>query len=81
MSQRELGRVEVMGRVWSEELRVADAAVLLWLSYRQAKRPWKWYREEGASGLKHRSAGRRPGRRTSTAERRGRPSWTESSVQ
>src|SRR5437899_12727519 len=26
-------------------------------SYRQAKRLWKRYREEGAAGLKHRSAG------------------------
>src|SRR5580700_492832 len=29
------------------------------VSYRQAKRLWKRYREEGAAGLKHRSAGRR----------------------
>jgi hypothetical protein len=28
------------------------------MSYRQAKRLWKLYREEGAAGLKHRSAGR-----------------------
>ena len=28
------------------------------VSYRQAKRLWKRYREEGAAGLKHRSAGR-----------------------
>src|SRR5260370_40636249 len=28
------------------------------VSYRQAKRLWKRYREEGAKGLKHRSAGR-----------------------
>src|SRR5438132_11413595 len=27
------------------------------VSYRQAKRLWKRYREEGAAGLKHRSAG------------------------
>jgi len=32
------------------------------LSYRQAKRLWKRYREEGAAGLKHRSAGRRSNR-------------------
>jgi transposase len=62
MSRRELGRVEVLARVKSQELRVVDAAVLLRLSYRQAKRLWKRYREEGAEGLKHRSAGRRSNR-------------------
>src|SRR5713101_519390 len=59
MSKRELGRVEVLARVKSGELRVVDAAALLRVSYRQAKRLWKRYREEGAAGLKHRSAGRR----------------------
>jgi hypothetical protein len=32
---------------------------LLGVSYRQGKRLWKRYREEGAAGLKHRSAGQR----------------------
>src|SRR5260370_27151541 len=62
MSRGELGRVEVLARVRSKQLRVVDAAVLLRLSYRQAKRLWKRYREEGAAGLKHRSAGRRSNR-------------------
>ena len=62
MSRRELGRVEVLGRVRSRELRVVDAAALMRVSYRQAKRLWKRYREEGAAGLKHRSAGRRSNR-------------------
>ena len=62
MSRRELGRVEVLARVRSKELRVVDAAGLLRLSYRQGKRLWKRYREEGAAGLKHRSAGRRSNR-------------------
>jgi transposase len=62
MSQRELGRVEVLARVKSRQLRQVDAAVLLRLSYRQTKRLWKRYREEGAAGLKHRSAGRRSNR-------------------
>ena len=62
MSRRELGRVEVLARVRSKELRVGDAAGLLRLSYRQGKRLWKRYREEGAAGLKHRSAGRRSNR-------------------
>jgi transposase len=62
MSQRELGRAEVLGRVKRRELRVVDAALLMRVGYRQAKRLWKRYREEGAAGLKHRSAGRRSNR-------------------
>ncbi len=58
MSKRELGRVEVLARVRSKQLRVVDAGRVLRVSYRQAKRLWKRYREEGAAGLKHRSAGR-----------------------
>jgi transposase len=58
MSKRELERVEVLARVRGKQLRVVDAATLLRVSYRQAKRLWKRYREEGAAGLKHRSAGR-----------------------
>src|ERR1700680_2966067 len=58
MSKRELGRVEVLARVRSKQLRVLDAGRLLRVSCRQAKRLWKRYREEGAAGLKHRSAGR-----------------------
>ena len=57
MSKRELGRVEVLARVRSKQLGVVDAARLMRVSYRQAKRLWKRYREEGAAGLKHRSAG------------------------
>ncbi len=62
MSRRELGRVEVVARVKSRELRLVDAAVLMGVGYRQGKRLWKRYREEGAAGLKHRSAGRRSNR-------------------
>jgi transposase len=58
MSQEELRRVEVLARVGSGQLRVIDASRLLRVSYRQAKRLWKRYREEGAAGMKHRSAGR-----------------------
>jgi hypothetical protein len=51
MSKEELGRVEMLARVKSKQLRVVDAAPLLRVSYRQAKRLWKVYREEGATGL------------------------------
>jgi len=62
MSRRELERVEVMGRVGSGDLRVVDAGVMLALSYRQAKRLWRRYRERGAEGLKHGNAGRESNR-------------------
>src|SRR5229473_1351370 len=52
MSKRELGRVEVLTRVRSKQLRVVDASRLLRVSYRQAKRLWKRYRDEGAAGLR-----------------------------
>jgi transposase len=58
MSEKELRRVEVLARVKRRELQVVDAASLVEVSYRQAKRLWKRYREEGAAGLQHRSAGR-----------------------
>jgi hypothetical protein len=57
MSKRELERVEVLARVRSKQLRLVDAGRLMRVCYRQAKRLWKRYREEGAAGLQHRSAG------------------------
>ena len=59
MSRGELRKVEVLARVQSGALRVKDAAALLGLSYRQGKRLWRRYRQEGAAGMKHGSAGRR----------------------
>jgi len=70
MSKRELGRVGVLARVKSRDLRVVDAAALMRLGYRQAKRLWKRYQEEGAAGLKHRSAGRRSNRAYAESFRR-----------
>ena len=58
MSTRELRRAEVLGRVKGRTLRLVDAAKMLEVSYRQAKRLWQRYREEGGKGLQHRSAGR-----------------------
>ncbi len=58
MSEKELRRVEVLARVKRRDLKVVDAASLVNVSYRQAKRLWKRYREEGAAGLQHRGAGR-----------------------
>lgn len=62
MSERELDRAGVLARVKSGHLRVTDAAVMMRVSYRQGKRLWKRYREQGAMGLKHGNAGRRSNR-------------------
>lgn len=42
---------------------LVNAAVMMGLSYRQTKRLAKRYREAGAQGLKHGSAGRESNRR------------------
>src|SRR2546428_3968182 len=57
MSSRELERAEVMGRVGSGDLKLSDAAEMLELSYRQAKRLWRRYRQVGGKGLKHGNTG------------------------
>ena len=58
-----------MGRVAAGTLKLRSAADLLGVSYRQAKRILRRYRVEGATGLKHRSAGR-PSNRATSPERR-----------
>jgi len=69
MSARELTRVEVLARVKAGALSVKSAAVLLHVSYRQAKRLVRRYRAGGAKGLRHGSAGRRSNHARPTAER------------
>ena len=69
MSARELTRVEVLARVKAGALSVKSAAVLLHVSYRQAKRLVRRYRAAGAKGLRHGSAGRRSNHARPTAER------------
>lgn len=71
MSVRELKRHEVMGRVSRNEIGLRDAAAVMEVSYRQARRIWKRYRQEGAPGLVHRSAGR-PSSRSKPKELRKR---------
>jgi transposase len=58
LSRKELSRVEVMGRVKARSLRLREAAELLELSYRQAKRIWARYRVGGAKALQHGNCGR-----------------------
>jgi transposase len=47
-----------MGRVKADRLRLQEAAELLELSYRQAKRVWARYRRGGAQALQHGNCGR-----------------------
>src|SRR3984893_17424486 len=63
MSSKEMRRAGILARVESGELKLVNAAVMMGLSYRQGKRMAKRYREEGAKGLKHGSAGRESNRR------------------
>ena len=69
MSARELTRVEVLSRVKAGTLSLGSAATLLAVSYRQAKRLARRYKAEGATGLKHRSAGGPSNHARPTAER------------
>ena len=69
MSARELRRVEILGRVKAGTLRVIDAATVLGVSYRQAKRLWRRFRQGGAKALRHRQVGRPSNRGTSAKTR------------
>lgn len=70
MSTRELRRAGVLARVAAKTLTLKAAAVLMDVGYRQAKRLYRRYRRVGATGLKHRSAGRPSNRRTPAGRRR-----------
>ena len=59
MSAKELTRAGVLARVAAGTLSLRSAATVMDVSYRQAKRLYRRYRAEGATGLKHRGAGRR----------------------
>lgn len=69
MSGRELSRVAVLGRVKAGSLALVDAATLMAVSYRQAKRLWRRFKAGGAKALRHRGVGRRSNRGTSTQRR------------
>src|SRR5215467_412527 len=62
LSAREVERAGVLRRVKEGKLKLVNAAQLLGISPRQAKRLWKRYREQGIQGLQHRAAGRRSNR-------------------
>jgi transposase len=71
MSEEEIRRAGVLKRVKQKELRQNEAAEMLQLSYRQVKRLYRRYVEEGAKGLVHRSAGR-PSNRSRPKQQRQR---------
>src|SRR5438874_11127796 len=70
LSRRELRRGGVLARVKARALLVKDAAELMRVSYRQAKRLWKRYRARGAASLRHGNAGRISNRRRPEKERK-----------
>jgi transposase len=57
MSQRDLRAAKALSRVADKLITVHEASKALGLSYRQGKRVWKRYREEGDKGLPHRGRG------------------------
>lgn len=70
MSNREQRRMTLMTRVADKLLKVCEAAEMMQVSYRQAKRVWRRYQREGAAGLVHRSRGRASNRARPAGERR-----------
>jgi transposase len=70
MSRRERHRLEVFSRVRRGEITVVKAGELLGLSYRQAKRCFGRYREEGDKGLVHRLRGQPSNRQADARQKR-----------
>jgi transposase len=62
MSRKERDRMKIMVGVKAKELSQVQAAELMGLGYRQAKRVWRRYQDEGDAGLVHRLRGK-PGLR------------------
>ena len=62
MSRKERKRLVIMAGVKREELTLVQAAGLTGLSYRQVKRVWRRYQDQGDAGLVHRLRGK-PGLR------------------
>jgi len=70
MSRRERQRLEAFSRVRRGEITLVKAGELLGLSYRQAKRCFARYRQEGDKGLVHRLRGRPSNRQADTRQKR-----------
>src|SRR5256885_15014037 len=70
MNRKERDRIIIMAGVKARELSQVQAAELLGLGYRQAKRIWRRYQGEGDAGLVHRLRGK-PGLRHKPLTLRG----------
>lgn len=70
MGEKDIRRAQIMAMVVEGKRSLAEAAEVMGVSYRQAKRILRRYREEGAPGLVHRSVGKASGRRIDEALRR-----------
>jgi hypothetical protein len=66
MSRKERERLKIMVGVKEEELTLAAAAGLMGVCYRQSKRIWRRYQDDGAAGLVHRLRGKPSARRKSS---------------
>jgi transposase len=63
MSRKERKRLTIMAGVKSGDLTLVQAAGLASISYRQVKRVWRRYQDQGEAGLVHRLRGRASPRR------------------
>jgi molybdenum-dependent DNA-binding transcriptional regulator ModE len=57
MSRKDCRKVQILSRVKEKIITIRRAGELLGVSYRQAKRLWKRYRDEGEKGVIHRARG------------------------
>ena len=57
MSRKERDRLTILNGIKRRELTLVQAGQVMNLSYRQAKRVWRRYRQQGDAGLVHRSRG------------------------
>lgn len=71
MSQRERCRLVIMSRVRDRAMTIREASEVMRISYRQSRRIYKRYREEGDRGLTHRNRGQ-PSNRRQPYEVRGK---------
>lgn len=65
MNAKELKRFEILSRVERGEMTLQEAALVMGVKYRQARRIYKRFRLEGETGLVHRTRGKPSGRATS----------------
>lgn len=69
MSMKERRRLAVLSEVKAGRMKIVEAAEVVGLSYRQARRVWKRYAAKGDAGLVHGLRGRPSGRRKAPALR------------